>query len=347
MSEYLNELRDSARQVIDSAGLPASEETTWPLMAELGWFLTTVPEALDGLGLGVVEAGALHRELGRGLTQAPFLPAMLAIDALSHSDLEDRAELIMNFATGGCVTTSLAQSALALASGTTLAGTLPAVLSADNASHVLVWTADSDCVALVALDQAGVEVTARATWDITRRLFDVTFTGVALAQQRVLARGEAAATLLARLIALRDFGLAADALGAGDALLDMTVEHLQTRKQFGRPLALFQALKHRCADMKALLAGADALLADTLGAVADDQLASPDTALRAQKARLLACSAFSQVAEEALQLHGGIGMASEHPCHLFLKRAMLSEHLATGADASAAAIADQYIAARA
>ncbi len=129
---------------------------------------------------------------------------------------------------------------------------------------------------------------------------------------------------------MRDFGLAAESVGGAAALLEMTVEYLQTRQQFARPLAMFQALKHRCADLKALTEAAGALLQNSLTrAVGQDGHWKPaPEAVRAGKAaRQLACKAYARVAEESLQLHGGIGMTSEHDCHLFLKRAMLNEHL--------------------
>jgi len=146
----------------------------------------------------------------------------------------------------------------------------------------------------------------------------------------VVARSDRAEGIARRLSVLRDFGLASDAVGGAGALLEATVEYLQTRRQFGRPLALFQALKHRCADPKAITEAADALLIDGLDRVGElardsDSLARGDLMGRAVKQ--LACTAYMTVAEEALQLHGGIGMTSEHECHLFLKRAMLNEHL--------------------
>jgi alkylation response protein AidB-like acyl-CoA dehydrogenase len=127
----------------------------------------------------------------------------------------------------------------------------------------------------------------------------------------------------------------------------MTVEHLCTRKQFGRPLALFQALKHRCADLKTQLAAVQALLEDTLLGLQqyrDGPEAARAAALAAQKAKYLACNVYAKVTEEALQLHGGIGMAVEYPCHLFLKRSMLNEHLGAGEDDYTAAIADALLA---
>ena len=204
------------------------------------------------------------------------------------------------------------------------------------------WTDDGNCVALVSLGQSGVELAERPTWDITRRLFDLRFNKVALEERLVLARGSAAQMLVARLQTLRDFSIAADSLGGSTAILDLTVEHLQTRQQFGRPLALFQALKHRCTDLKTQLAGAEAMLHDSLSQVGD-RTADLDMQLQSKKAKFLACSVFSKVTEEALQLHGGIGMASEHPCHLFLKRAMLNEHLGTTGEDCEIAIADNFL----
>lgn len=341
LNEYLNELKASARQVVEGEGTAAAEDTLWPLTVELGWLLTGVPEEADGLGLGVHGLSMLHTELGRGLAQVPFLSASLAVDAIVHSDAADKADLLARFTTGECATAPLADVST-LTFSDTLNGKLSVVPSADTATAVLVW--GGDCVALVNLDQAGVERTPRGTWDTTRRMFDVTFSNVALADQTVLARGDAATSLIARLQTLRDFGLAADSIGAAAGLLAITIEHLTTRVQFGRPLALFQALKHRCADMKTLIDAAEALLADSLARISDSQLAEVDSQFLGKKAKLVACTMFADVAEEALQLHGGIGMASEHPCHLFLKRSMLNEYLGSGDGKYELEIADRFLA---
>lgn len=350
MTDYLDELRESARQVVAGAGTAASEDATWPQMVELGWLLTAVPEELDGLGLGLREVCALHTELGRGLSQAPLLPAQMALEALCASERADTADWVGRFTAGENVTAPLVEPALQLCDGV-LSGVAEAVQSADKASHALVWTAAGDCVVLVDLAAAGVELVERRTWDSTRRLFDLRLNGVAIDTQQVLASGGAAAALVDRVRTLRDFALAADSLGGGEATLAMTVEHLCTRKQFGRPLALFQALKHRCADLKTLLAAAQALLENGLlglqhrdGGQEAATAAALAAALAAKKAKYLACSVYATVTEEALQLHGGIGMAVEYPCHLYLKRSMLNEHLGASEDHYTAAIADAFLA---
>jgi len=332
MSEYLQEIRDSVRQVVADSGLAAGHETVWPLAVELGWLLTSVPEELGGLDLGVAGTSELCQELGRGLTEIPFIPAVLALEALSHCQWSDRASWIERFTTGELVSAPLVEADLSIdRSGVDqvlVSGSATAVQSAEEASHLLLWDSSSECVLLIPMQQPGLEFIKQSTWDEARRLYDVIFNEVAVDSSLVLATDEVAGKLIARLRTLRNFSLAADAIGASSALLELTVEHLQTREQFGRPLALFQALKHRCADMKTVIAGAEAMLQDCLRKFAS-QLGEDVVELKSKTAKYLASTAFLQVAEEALQLHGGIGMADEHPCHLFLKRSLLSEHLAT------------------
>jgi alkylation response protein AidB-like acyl-CoA dehydrogenase len=88
------ELQDSARKVLSGLGVPADGEQTWHHIVELGWLLVAVPEELGGLGEGLAGAGALYRELGSSLAAAPFLPAMLAIDALSQAGEESWIERV-------------------------------------------------------------------------------------------------------------------------------------------------------------------------------------------------------------------------------------------------------------
>lgn len=332
MSVDLIELQDSARQVLGSEEVCAPEDATWSQLAELGWLMVAVPEELGGLGLNAQGPVVLQAELGRKLAAAPYLPAVLAIEAFCASGHAERESWLERLMSGEFVAAPLADGSLNIeqaGDGFVVSGTAVAVQSADKAGHLLVWSAEAACVVLVSLDQPGVTVTARKSWDETRRLFDVECSSVEVDSTLIIDRGDGAAELCRRLATLRDFALAADAVGGAAALLELTVEYLQTRRQFSRPLAMFQALKHRCADLKALVAGAEALLLDSMARCADD-LGSEAAALKGEGAKLLACDMFRRVAEEALQLHGGIGMADEHPCHLFLKRALLSEHLGRG-----------------
>ncbi len=331
MNSEIKELRESALQVITDSGVAADEKTAWPQIAELGWLMVSAPEELGGLGFGIAGVCALQLEMGRGLATVPYLSAMLAIEAVSHGNIENKTDWVERLSTAAeYIAAPLADSPVTVANNT-LNGFVTAMSSVDAASHVLVST--NDVVALVPLNAAGVNVVARQTWDETRRFSDVQFNNVALDAKLILASGAAAKALSQRTSTLRDFGLAADAVGGSAAILAMTVDYLQTRQQFGRPLALFQALKHRCADLKALVEASDALLHDNLSKIAADfgsaEIAD-DAENKGRAAKRLATSAFAAIAEEAIQLHGGIGMTEEHPCHLFLKRALLNDQLGHG-----------------
>ncbi len=346
MNDALKEFSESARQVVAGLGLDANERSAWSQLTELGWLLTPIPEALDGLGMGLPGACALHKELGRAVVPVPLISALFALDALSASGMPERSAWLARLGAGdGMLTAPLAESRLSVRFEETpiLDGSAEGLASADLSSHFLLWTESADLVALVPANHAGVSYLERQTWDTSRRLFDVQLKAVSIGPESVLAKGPSAKALVERMLVWRDFALAAEAVGGAAALLSETIEYLGTRRQFGRPLAMFQSLKHRCADLKALVDAADALLQDSLArATDDDHVLQPGlSATRAGlSAKQLACTAFTTVAEESLQLHGGIGMTAEHLCHRYLKRALLDEHLGRGRDAYAMALAE-------
>jgi len=320
----LSELHDAAQKAFPADKLKPARDAAWSLIAEMGWLMIRLPEDAGGLGLGREASSALHYELGRVLSTAPLAPALVALHAIAASDtLGDRDGLIERACAGELITMSLTGTTGALGAGDVLDATLAGVADADMASHVLVKL--PGLLALVPLDAPGVTVAERALWDESRRLFDVTIAGHALPADRVLARGDAADTLAAEMRAELLLALAADSLGGASAALAMTVDYLKVRRQFDRPLAMFQALKHRIADLKTRVVAAEALLWSR----AADGGAS-DTDFGALKA--LAGEVYGFVCEEAIQLHGGIGLTDEHQCHLYMKRAMLNAQLGGSAD---------------
>ncbi|MES2157983.1 MAG: acyl-CoA dehydrogenase [Pseudomonadota bacterium] len=295
MSMTRNELQDAAAKAFGGGDLTPDAADSWTLIADMGWLMMAVPDAQGGLGLGREAVGVIHQALGRTLVAGPAIAQMLVIEALSAAGGQD--DLLGRAMAGELMSASLAEG-------------LSAVPDADRASHVL--RVDAGRVAL--LPMAGLAIMAQATWDKTRRLFDV---DAGDAAGIVLASGDAATALADRLSALRSIALAADCIGGADAALRLTIDYLETRRQFDRPLALFQALKHRVADMKTALVAAEALFWARAG---DD--AADAVAMGAMKAH--AATVYRAIAEEAIQLHGGIGLTMEHPCHLFLKRATLN-----------------------
>ncbi|WP_336968682.1 acyl-CoA dehydrogenase family protein [Sphingobium aromaticiconvertens] len=312
MSMTRAELQDAADKAFGQSDLAPDAEKAWGLIAEMGFLMMAVPEAQGGLGLGLEAAGVVHDALGRVLVPGPAIAQMLVIEALNAADtLADRDSLIER-AVGGEVMTA----SLALRNSATL---LTCVPNADRASHVLL--VEEARIALLPMD--GLTITPRDTWDKTRRLFDVSVDGST--PQIILAEGNASTALAQRLSMQRSFALAADSLGGANATLRLTIDYLETRHQFDRPLALFQALKHRVADLKTAIVAAEALLWERASDRAMDAIT-----MGALKAH--ACNVYRMVTEEAVQLHGGIGLTMEHHCHLFLKRAMLNAALGGDAD---------------
>ena len=315
----LSELQGAAQKAFPANQLRPSRDASWQICAEMGWLMMPVAESSGGLGLGRDASAAILYEMGRVLGTAPLIPALLTVQALgSATELADKQNWLERACGGEYVAMNLDRAVIELSPDNVLNATLPAVPEADMASHTLVF--GPGFCALVPLDAPGVSVTERVLWDESRRLFDVTVSGHRVEPGMFVARGEAALDIANRLRRELVLAVAADSLGGASACLDMAVEYLKTRRQFDRPLAMFQALKHRCADLKVQLGAAEALLWSRAG---DGNATTPD--IGAMKA--LASDAYRMIAEEAIQLHGGIGLTQEHNCHLFMKRAMLNVQL--------------------
>lgn len=293
MSMNRAELQDSARKAFGENGLTPDAATSWTSLSDMGWFMMTVPEEQGGLGLGAEAAAIIHYELGRALVSGSAIAQMLVIEVLAATG---QNELLQRAMSGEIMTTDLCHA-----------------LDADKASHIM--QVEDDRITIAPIASAAHII----SWDESRRIFDVV-----AGPETVLASGAEAKALADRLRSKLLLMLAADSLGGAEAALAMTVEYLKTRRQFDRPLAMFQALKHRVADLKIAHSAAEALLWNR--AMGDSSLAE----IGALKAHCT--KAYVRIAEEAIQLHGGIGLTQEHPCHHFLKRAFLNAALGGDAD---------------
>lgn len=317
------ELRDAVRKAFPADRLMPPRDAGWQLAAEMGWLMIALAEEQGGLGLGRAAAAAVHFELGRVLPPLPLAPALLALQAIAASpQLADKAGWIARICGGEYVPLNLLPGSVEAGADGALTGRISGLFEGDMASHALVATRGR--YDLIPMDAAGVRLTERRLWDESRRLFDLQLDNFRPDPALIVALGDDAQALHDLVSPSAQLAIAADSLGAANAVFEMTVEYLKTRRQFGRPLAMFQALKHRVADLKVRLEAAEALLWNR----ANDSASPLDTG--AAKAH---CNAlFRDVAEEAIQLHGGIGLTQEHPCHLFLKRALLNCQLGGGTE---------------
>jgi len=321
----LNELTDAAQKAFPADQLSPARDASWQLVAEMGWLMIRTPEDDGGLGLGREASAAIHFEMGRVLSRVPLIPAQLGLQAvIASTDFAERAAWIERLSAGEYAPLHMLSTKLTTGSDGAVSGTISGVFDADLAVAVVAKLPDA--YALVPLDAAGVSIVERPVWDTSRRLFDLVLDGYKPDPANTLAQGDAAVKALHDALSPEaHIALAADCLGGAVAALDLTVEYTKMRKQFDRPIAMFQALKHRAADLKTRIVAAEALLWNR----ARDEEATV-TQLGALKT--LAAEVYQFVTEEAIQFHGGIGLTDEHPCHLFMKRAMLNLQLCGSPD---------------
>ncbi|MFT4200894.1 acyl-CoA dehydrogenase family protein [Gordonia sp. (in: high G+C Gram-positive bacteria)] len=330
-------LRDSVADLIARRGGPeavraaiSSEKRTdsqlWTGLTEIGAAALAVPEELGGVGAGWGALGAVVEEVGGALAPVPlYSSAVLATGALLvAAEAGDAADLVEALA-GGERTATLAvageaswESPGVTADGGILNGTAHYVTDAEAATDLVVLAGGGTHVTLhtVAVDAPGVQVVPVATMDPTRPLSQVRFTDVSATAV------PAPDDLLPRVRDLAWAMLAVEQVGAMGAALRLTVEYTQQRKQFGRVIGSFQALKHRMADMYA-----DVETSRSIAYAAVDAIGTPAGAELAAAAHVYCSEAFNRVVGEAVQLHGGIGITWEHDIQLYFKRAHGSAQL--------------------
>ncbi|MFD6168847.1 acyl-CoA dehydrogenase family protein [Streptomyces coeruleorubidus] len=325
-SEEEEALRAAVRDLLadhcDAPGVIARIESEAPHNLALWKSLTDgmglagllVPEALDGQGATHREAAVVLEELGRAVAPVPYLTsAVVATEALLACGTDD---LLTELASG----TSIGALAVALnvAPGAAykvvqhenglLHGELTGIADAAVADVLLVPADDGG---LYAVDATAATVTPQVSLDLTRPLATVTLDGV---PGRLLGDAEPA---VRRALRAGAGLLASEQLGLADWTLTETVRYLKDRKQFNRPVGGFQALKHRLAQLWLEVAGLRAAARNAADALSTGQ----DVDVAVTVAQACAAPVAVHAAEEALQLHGGIGMTWEHPVHLYLKRA--------------------------
>ncbi|GAA4980166.1 acyl-CoA dehydrogenase family protein [Yinghuangia aomiensis] len=355
--EIRRALRDALDKQSDSPAVRAAMATehgydakVWRrLCDQTGLAGLGIPEEYGGVGFGFTEVVIALEEMGRALFPSPFLASsVMAASALLHgADEGARTEYLPGIAEGSLL------AALALAEPGTrdlAAIALPATATADGgyrldgvkthvvdgalAGLILVAARLDGETALFAVDAdaAGLTRTALPVLDQTRRQARLDFADT---PARLLGTpGAATEKALERVRQLTEVAIAAESVGGAARCLDMTVEYSKIRVQFGRAIGSFQALKHRCADLYVALETSRSALYYAAWAAAEAEAAGLDVdpaapgagelALMAPLATTQATAAYRHLAEEAIQLHGGVGFTWEHDVHLYLKRATTS-----------------------
>jgi alkylation response protein AidB-like acyl-CoA dehydrogenase len=312
----------------------------WRRGAELGWTSLLVPEEAGGgsmSGNGLVDLTFVAHEFGAHAAPGPLLPTNIVAGALGRHD--PTHDLIGPLLAGEAIaswayTEPIPNDRLDNVSlevrrdggDVVLRGAKRPVESAAQASHLLVVgrTNGGLTQVLVPTDSPGMSITTLRCVDLTRRFAAVTFDDVRLPAGAVVGEvgGAADAVEIQLLQAL--VILAAESVGAMQRAFDMTVEWAFDRYSFGRPLASYQALKHRFADMRAWLEASHASADAAAQAVGGD---GHRAAKLASAAMAYVGQYGSELLQDCVQLHGGIGVTYEHDLHLFLRRHTLDRTL--------------------
>lgn len=310
------------------------DEAIWRGLGELGALGVLVPEEHGGSGLSFFDAALIAEALGRGAVPAPFLgSAVLAPVALTVAGTPaQKEEWLPRIASGECkvgvAVTELASGARDQAgvtlSGGTLNGRSLFVLDALSADLFLI-AAGPNNLALVPRDAAGLSIEEMPTVDRTRGIAELVLENVRT--NNLLGGQDGAGEAIRRMLDAGRVALAADTLGAAEVMVQRAVAYAMERKQFGRPIGSFQAVKHMCAEMVAELEPARSLV--WYAAAAQDAVP--------EEAHVVACHAKAHLSEIARDIantatlvHGGMGFTDLMGLHYWYKRIMLNRQMLGG-----------------
>src|SRR3954454_9274823 len=291
----------AVRAVYDDPSGDGHPRDLWSSMAEYGWLAITTPEEHDGLGLGLLDAQVVARALGAGVVPGPWLPGVLATEAIRLAgSAEQQAAWLPRLAAGEVVGTVVLEHPSALE---------PVEYGA--VADLLVVAGQASGLELVELADVPREQVQQ--YDLTTRLARVDL-GSASRQPLPGASPEVAAELARRAAVLA----AADLVGLSREALTRTVAYDKERVQFGRPVGSFQALKHTMADLHVGVTMAEHAVLYASFAIDTNR---EDVELAAAVAKAKAGEVAKQTTGAMIQYHGGIGFTWEHDAHFYFKRA--------------------------
>jgi acyl-CoA dehydrogenase len=302
----------------------------WKLAAEMGYQGTVIPEEYGGAGFGYLELAVVAEEIGRSLAPIPFASSVyLATEAiLLAGTAEQKQQYLTKLASGEWIGTlalvekpgqNATENVQAKFSGGKLTGTKIPVLDGDIANFAVVAAQGDGGLSLVLVDLEGEGVTRTpvGSFDPSRSMAKIEFNGApATLLGEAGAGGELAAQVLDRAAVLVAF----EQLGGAQRAFEMTKDFMLGRYAFGRPIASFQALKHRLADLWCEIELTRSNCYYGIWALSNDD---DELGVAACISRIAASKAYDLAGVEMIQLHGGVGYTWEYDCHLFYRRGKL------------------------
>ncbi len=335
LSESQEFLRDGARKFF-AGECPSAEvrrlmETDtafdpllWSKLADQGYTGIIFPEEFGGVGLGTVELILLMEEAGRALLPGPFFSTVALAGSVLHAlgTSDQKKKYLAPICRGE------ARSAVALleasaswdpadvritAANGKLSGKKLFVTDAAAATFLVVVARNGVFIADSAAP--GIKITPMLGMDLTRKLYSVQFSNTPAEWL-----GDTAG--ISRALDVATASLVAEMVGGMQRTLDITVEYAKTRKQFGKPIGMFQAVQHQCADMYLETESARSAAYYAAWALEEN---TPDAAAAVSIAKMYASDASRTVGNRGIQIHGGMGFTWENDIHLYYRRAKASE----------------------
>jgi alkylation response protein AidB-like acyl-CoA dehydrogenase len=329
---------DRVRELMETG--TAHDDRLWQSIADQGWTGLVVPEEHGGLGLGLVELAVIAEEMGRACLPGAFLSTLTAAALVERAgSAEQRAKYLEPIAAGELKATvafleegasweldEIKLKATREGGNFQLSGRKLFVPDAGIADLLICVARDGDGLALLPVERGaeGLSVKAMPSMDGTRKLHEVAFEGVTVAEADVFGADGDARSALGGALEVGCVALCAEMVGGMQWVLDTTVEYAKTRQQYGRAIGSFQAVQHQCADMLLMTESARSATYYAAWALTEGD---PAASVAVSIAKAYCSDAYREVGNRGIQVHGGIGFTWEHDLQLYYKRSKSSETL--------------------
>ena len=312
----------------------------WKKMADNGFLGLVFPEEYGGGGMNFRDLSILCEETGRAVLPGPFISTVLLVGMpiLTFGTDEQKQEFLPKIANGEAVCTlavleesgdlwaeDIKVRAIRRGDEYIIRGTKLFVTDAKAADYILVAARTQrtenpeEGITLFMADakEWGVYSAMMQTMDETRKQYEVVFTNVPVSAKNIVGELHQGWPILKQIALWASAALCAEMVGAGEMVLEMTVNYAKERVQFGVPIGSFQAIKHKCADMLMGLEYSRSLMEWAAEAIKENH---PDASMAVSMAKSYCGDTSKKVTDEGIQIHGGIGFTWDHDMHLYFKR---------------------------
>ena len=333
------------REIRDTENELGYDQDLWKQMVDLGWSGILVPEEYGGFDFGMVGMGSIFEEMGKMLTPSPlFSTGVLGASLIALGGNDKQKQAYLPQIVDGSITTALAleegnrHSPLSISTEAkkngenySITGDKTFVIDGHSSKLLIVAARtsgsekDSSGITLFLIDPSanGVEVNKTSMVD-SRNSANITLKNVTVSKDDILGEENNGAAILEEVLDRAQIAISAEMLGNASQAFDITLEYLKERKQFGAVIGSFQALQHRAAEMYSEL---ELTKSSVIAACVAADEKSNDLRRMASLAKFKAGETNHLVTNEAVQMHGGVGVTDEYDVGLYLKRARVTEQI--------------------